>query len=196
SEVRKVSLPPEAGRFDSGRLAAAVRQRARWRRRRWVGLAAASAAALIVAAIGVPMFRQRQALAEMIGGHVDITVKRDGAFDVVGSDPQELARSFRGRIDFALQIPRLPDGQLVGARLCNIQGRGIPLASYELHGRRVSVFVAADGTKDPETRCEERVRGYSVCQRSVRGLDYLLVSDYPAPEAKGILGSALASLGP
>src|SRR5262249_39093386 len=136
SEIRKVSLGPEAGRFDAGRLAEVVRRRARWRRRRWVGLAAASAAAPIIPGIAVTIFRQRQALAEMIGDHVDITVKREEAFDVVGSDPQELARSFLGKIDFALQIPRLPEGQLVGARLCNIQGRGIPLASYEIHGRR------------------------------------------------------------
>ncbi len=196
NEVRKVSLGSEPGRVDRGRFVEAVRQRRRWKRRRWVGVSAASAVALVVAAVAFPLVRQRQALAEMIGDHVDITVKREEAFDVVGSDPQALAQSFKGKIDFALQIPRLPDGELVGARLCNIQGRGIPLASYELHGHRVSLFVAAGGASGPDTRCEERVKGYTVCRRSLHGVEYLLVSDYSAPEAKDILGGGLASLSP
>lgn len=197
NEVRRVASTSQGGRADRDGLAEAVRRRrSSTTRRRWLGLAGASAAALVALAVGVSLVRQRQALAEMIGDHVDITVKREEAFDVVGSDPQELARSFKGKIDFALEIPRLPGGQLVGARLCNIQGRGIPLASYELRGRRVSLFVAAGSASGSKTSCEERVKGYTVCRRSIHGVEYLLVSDYPAPEARGILGGALASLNP
>jgi Predicted transmembrane transcriptional regulator (anti-sigma factor) len=198
NEVRRVASTNQGDRADRDGLAEAVRRRRSRRsaRRRWLGLAGASAAALIAVAVGFPVIRQRQALAEMIGDHVDITVRREEAFDIVGNDPQELARSFVGRINFALRIPRLSEGRLVGARLCNIQGRGIPLASYELHGRRVSVFIAAGRAPERETQCEEGVKGYTVCQRSVRGVEYLLVSDYPAPEARNILGGALASLNP
>src|SRR5262249_61919257 len=76
SEVRKVSLPAEAGRFDSGRLAAAVRQRARWRRRRWVGLAAGRAAGALLAGIGGPTVPPGQGRGQVRGGQVAITVKR------------------------------------------------------------------------------------------------------------------------
>ena len=140
-----------------------------------------------------PIARDRRAMAELIGDHVGITVTREEPFDIAGGDPRELERWFRGKIDFPLHIPPVPAAKLVGARLCNIAGRRIPLASYELGTRRVSILAERTGRTSLPLRCEEQVHGFTVCRRTVDGIEYLLVSDYPAQQASGILTAALGA---
>jgi hypothetical protein len=41
--------------------------------------------------------------------------------------------------------------------------------------------------------CDEQVHGYTVCRRTVEGIEYLFVSDYPASEAGSILTAALGT---
>jgi len=53
------------------------------------------------------------------------------------------------------------------------------------------MFVERTGRTSPRTTCEEQVHGFTVCRRTVAGIEYLLVSDYPASEAGGILTAAL-----
>jgi anti-sigma factor RsiW len=91
----------------------------------------------------------------------------------------------------SLLIPRL-----VGARLCDIGGRRVPLASYEREGRRISLFASRGGSDRQEERCEEGVRCFTVCRRTVGGVDYTLVSNYPGSEAKLIFTAALSASGP
>jgi anti-sigma factor RsiW len=190
--VRSTALPAEASEEFRTRLAAAAARSRRRRRSLRLGTLAAGVAVVLAALLVVPPFvRDRRAMAELIGDHVGITVTREEAFDIAGGDPRELERWFTGKIDFPLHIPPLPAARLVGARLCDIAGRHIPLASYELGTRRVSMFVERTGRTSPRTTCEEQVHGFTVCRRTVAGIEYLLVSDYPASEAGGILTAAL-----
>jgi anti-sigma factor RsiW len=171
------------------REAPGVRQRSR--RNRIGTLAGGLMVALVAAAFIVPVLRERRALAELIGDHVDITVKREEAFDVVGAEPGSLERWFEGKISFPLHIPRVPEARLVGARLCNVAGRHIPLASYELGTERVSMFVDRANRRPRAMVCEEQVHGFTVCRRTVDGLEYLFVSDLPAGQAGNIMTAAL-----
>jgi anti-sigma factor RsiW len=196
SVVREATASASASDALRARLAATVRDRRRWRTRRLAAFAGALTAAAVAVGILVPVVRSRAALAELIGDHVDITVKREEPFDVVGSEPGALARWFDGKIDFPLRIPQLPAARLVGARLCDIGGRRVPLASYEREGRRISLFASRGAADREEGKCDEGVRGFTVCRRTIGGVDYTLVSDYPGSEAKLILTAALTASGP
>ena len=188
--VKSSALPATATDEFKARLAAAVARRQR-RRRMVLALTGGLGAALAVALVALPIVRERRAMAELIGDHVGITVTREEAFDVTSADAGTLERWFTGKLDFPLHIPRVAQAKLVGARLCDIAGRRIPLASYELGARRVSIFVERTGRSARSLVCDEQVHGYTVCRRTVEGIEYLLVSDYPAGEAGSILTAAL-----
>jgi anti-sigma factor RsiW len=181
--------------FKARLAASAARSRRRRRDVRLAALAGAIGAALAVLLVILPLVRERRAMSELIGDHVDITVTREEAFDVTGTDPRELERSFTGKIDFPLHIPDLPRAKLVGARLCDIAGRHVPLASYELGPRRVSIFAERTNRRSRPMVCDEQVHGFTVCRQTVAGIEYLFVSDYPAPEAGGLLTAALGPAG-
>jgi anti-sigma factor RsiW len=185
------SAPPSVATDEfKTRLAVAAARRRR-RRRFGVAVTGGLAATLAMLLVAVPIVRQQRAMAELIGDHVGITVTREEAFDVTSADASTLERWFTGKIDFPLHIPQLARAKLVGARLCDIAGRHIPLASYELGARRVSIFVERTGRGARPTACDEQVHGYTVCRRTAEGIEYLLVSDYPATEAGNILTAAL-----
>ena len=189
--VRVSATAPAASDDLSDRLVAAARTRRRRRRSQLGALAGATVVGLVAVAVVLPVLRERRALAELIGDHLDITVKREEAFDVVGAEPGPLERWFEGKISFPLHIPRVPAARLVGARLCNIAGRQIPLASYELGTERVSMFVDRGGRRPRAMVCEEQVQGFTVCRRTVDGFEYLFVSDLPAGQAGSIMTAAL-----
>jgi len=190
--VRSTALPAEASEEFRTRLAAAAARSRRRRRSLRLGTLAGGLTVVLAALLVVPPFvRERRAMAELIGDHVGITVTREEPFDIAGGDPRELERWFNGKVDFSLHIPPVPAATLVGARLCNIGGRRIPLASYELGTRRVSILAERTGRTSPRMTCEEQVYGFTVCRRTVAGIEYLLVSDYPAGEAGSILTAAL-----
>ncbi len=179
--------------FKARLVAATDRRRGRRRSVRLAVAAGGLAAALAALLVGVSAVRDRLAMAEVIGDHVGISLTREEPFDVAGADPRELERWFAGKVDFSLHIPQVPAATLVGARLCHISGRLIPMASYELGTKRVSIFVERTGRGARQTVCDERVHGYTVCRRTVEGIEYLFVSDYPASEAGSILTAALGT---
>jgi len=194
--VRSSVPPPEASEEFKARLASAAARSGRRRRSIRLGALATGLGAVLAAVLVVPqLVRDRRAMAELIGDHVDITVTREEAFDVAGDDARNLERWFTGKIDFTLHIPQVPRAKLVGARLCDIAGRHVPLASYELGTRRVSIFVERTGRRSRPMTCDEQVRGFTVCRQTISGIEYLFVSDYPAPEAGGLLTAALGADG-
>jgi hypothetical protein len=168
-------------------------RRADRRRRRRSGLAASVASPWLSPPllIAVPALRDRRAMAEVIGDHVGISLTREEPFDVSRRRSENAGTVVRRQGRFPLHIPRIPQAKLVGARLCHVAGRHIPLASYELGTRRVSLFVERSRRRARPTVCDEHVHGYTVCRRTLEGIEYLFVSDYPAREAEGILTAAL-----
>src|SRR5262249_61764056 len=105
--------------------------------------------------------------------------------------PGVLERWFGDKAGFAVHIPRVPASRLLGARLCNVGGRKIPLASYDREGHRLSVFAMGPAAKDAGEGWEEGVRGFTLCRQAAGGIEYMLVSDYPQAEAKQLLVAAL-----
>jgi hypothetical protein len=55
------------------------------------------------------------------------------------------------------------------------------------------MFVERTGGGARPMVCDEQVHGYTVCRRTVEGIEYLFVSDYPASEAGSILTAALGT---
>jgi len=181
---------PAATESVRGRLVATVRNR---RRIRVISSAAAVAVAAAAVVLLVPTVRDRRVLAELIGDHVGTSITGEEPFDVVNGDPRALERWFVGRINYTLHIPEVPAARLLGARLCNVKGEKIPLASYDRSGHRMSLFAMGKASSGNTDRgCEEGVRGFTVCRRAAGGVEYMLVTDYPGAEAKQLLVAALS----
>jgi anti-sigma factor RsiW len=173
------------------RLLETVRKRRRWSALR-IGLGVAAAAGLAV--VLVPLLQSKDVVPELVGDHLGTTVTGEEPFDLVSSDPDVVERWFEGKLDYRLRIPRGAAGRLVGARLCNVGGRQFPLAAYDREGRRLSLFALGTAVASREGACQEGVRGFTVCRQAVDGIDYMLVSDYPRPEAKRVLTAVLSEL--
>jgi anti-sigma factor RsiW len=180
---------PAATESLRARLVATVRNR------RWVRVIRSAAAVAVAAAavvLVVPTVRDRRVVAELIGDHVGTSITGEEPFDVVNSDPRALERWFAGKISYTLRIPQVPAARLLGARLCNVKGEKIPLASYDRSGHRMSLFAMGKASGNTDRGCEEGVRGFTVCRRAAGGVEYMLVTDYPGAEAKQLLVAALS----
>jgi len=189
--VRDAFDAPLASDGLQARVLATVRKRRRASALR-VGLGLAAAA--MVASLLVPLVRSKDMVAELVGDHLGTTVTGEEPFDVVSSDPNVVERWFDGKLDFRLRIPGPPAGRLLGARLCNVGGRQFPLAAYDREGRRMSLFALGIAAGSREGECKEGVRGFTVCRQAADGIDYMMVSDYPRPEAKRVLTAVLSEL--
>ena len=97
--VRSSAPPALATEEFKARLVATAAQFGRRRRRVRLGALGAGLGVALAALLLVPPFvRDRRAMAELIGDHVDITVTREEAFDVSGDDPSSLERWFIGKL--------------------------------------------------------------------------------------------------
>lgn len=190
--VREASVAPSASDRLRARLLATVHDRRRTHTRRLaLGLAAAAAAAVVV--LLVPLTKSKDVVAELVGDHLGTTVRGVEPFEVVSSDPSVLERWFEGKLAYRFRIPRPPAARLLGARLCNVGGRQFPLAAYDREGRRMSLFALGGAAGNRKEACKD-VRGFTVCRQDAGGIDYMLVSDYPQPEAKRVLTAVLSEL--
>jgi anti-sigma factor RsiW len=170
---------PEARPSGSRRLAIAV------------AMTAASAGALSFVASMVARRPAGDGLAShLVDDHINNALRHDKPLHIVSADPAEVERWFSGNVDFAVSLPRLPGATLVGGRTCTIAGRRVALTFYDIRERRVSLFVMPpEGREDPP--CTDGVRGFSVCRRRVHGVDYALVGDLPAEQARRLLEQGL-----
>jgi len=191
SAVRDASVVSPASNELQARLLSTVRKRRRASALR-LGLGLATAAALV--ALLLPLVHSKDVIAELVGDHLGTTITGEEPFDVVSSDSNVVERWFDGKLAYRLRIPRSPSARLLGARLCNVGGRQYPLAAYDREGRRISLFALGTAAGPREGRCQEGVRGFTVCRQVANGIDYMLVSDYPKSEAKRVLTAALSEL--
>src|SRR4051812_36398549 len=186
--LRKSALPVATESLKA-RLAAAV---VHHRRAKRIRLAAAVVAAAVAVAVVVPMVKGKDVVAELIGDHVGTSITGEEPFDVVNSDPRVLEQWFDGKVRFTVRIPQVPAARLLGARLCNVAGQKIPLASYDRQGHRMSLFAMGIASGEVDRECEPGVRGFTLCRRTAAGIEYMFVSDYPPAEAKQLLVAALS----
>ena len=173
------------------------RNRSRRRRLRWLTVGAgAVAAAVVLVALGVavrvdapaqPSQEPLAALAEeLIADHLKYAPQAMPA-EVASADPEAVRRFFAGALAFEPAVPALPTAQLLGGRLCSIDGRKVQLLFYEQGSRRLSLYVS-DG---PAMAGECRGDGpHHVCSRESDGLTLTLVGDASADEIRSLLASA------
>ncbi len=104
---------------------------------------------------------------------------------VVTDSPVSIEQFFTGATRFNPTVPRLKDAELLGARLCHLDGETAELIFYRHHGRNVSVFVTAARPRAPA--CTKN-RGLTVCREERNGLGIYAVSDLPEPSLRRLLG--------
>lgn len=115
-----------------------------------------------------------------------------GVTEIASSDPNVVQSWFRGKVDFAFNLPATRQSSLLGGRLCNLRGRRAALILYQHPDSRLSLFIL-DGSdiRLPEDRLVpldgkrclvDSVKGYNVVLWKERGLLHGLVSDIRSPD--------------
>jgi anti-sigma factor RsiW len=159
---------------------------------RWV--AAAGVVALVILAAGV------WRVTSMRPGPADITARLaddhrrvlhgDG---IVSADSLVIVQWLSGRVGFAVHVPAFTNGQVVGARVADVNGlRGAVLA-YRVDGKDVSYYIipvpgATTGgelTRIPEVEVSSW-SGFRIAAWRVPGLTHALVGDLPRARLAGL----------
>jgi anti-sigma factor (TIGR02949 family) len=110
--------------------------------------------------------------------------------DVTASNPEAVQRYFSDKVPFAVRPPIFlarQRAQLLGARLANLREHRAVFVTYQLDGRRVSVFIfdsnavpAAGGrvvrVGSRDVRWQD-LRGYNVALYTAGGTGYAVTSD-------------------
>ena len=86
-------------------------------------------------------------------------------------------------------VPELPGTQLLGARLCRIDGRRVELLFYRREGRTLSLFVTDSPVAGEQCWA---ARGHHVCSRYMGTMTLLLVGELPADELRRLLNESLS----
>jgi anti-sigma factor RsiW len=161
------------------------------RPRRWTKWPLA-AAILVALGLGAFLWRSRSGesrlVEQLVGDHILNALGHEKPIEVTSADPKVVEQWIAGKVDFAVDLPKLPGAQLAGGRLCSVAGRRALLAFYDMGPHRMSLFAMAT-EPHPGPRCREGVQGFTVCRRSARGVDYTIVSDLPASQVSPLLDS-------
>ena len=94
-------------------------------------------------------------------------------------------RFFAGATRFDPTVPRLTGAEVLGARLCHLDGETAELIFYRHNGRNISLFVTA---VPPRTAACTKHRGLTVCREERNGLGIYAVSDLPETSLRRLLG--------
>ncbi|MEW6213287.1 MAG: hypothetical protein AB1631_33630 [Acidobacteriota bacterium] len=156
---------------------------------RRASLAVAGLMALIfaLAALWFYGLRAEAEPGQVISALVEDHTKLSGATHIASSDNLAVQSWFHDKVDFALRLPQLSDPQLIGARLCNLQGKRAALIFYQSDQNAISLFVF-DGSevelpKDRLIALDGKLcvivsqKGFNVVLWKERGLLYGLVSE-------------------
>jgi anti-sigma factor (TIGR02949 family) len=157
--------PPEL----RARIVAGIRGEARTKlvkRAWWVAVPVAAAAAVLLALMVTPAWRQSSVLiADLVDKHIAYAQLERPA-ELASTDAAEIADWFQRRADLRVTVPDYsPSGiRLVGARLAEAHERRAAYLLYEKGRTLLSVFMLPLGDRDT------RIRGTSV---SYRGHNYV-----------------------
>jgi anti-sigma factor RsiW len=149
-------------------------------------LAVAAVAALLIAlAAMILLSRWQHDLSDVVAAD---HLKSNPAVvppQVVTKSPLTIERFFSGATRFNPTVPRLTDAEVLGARLCHLDGETAELIFYRHRGRNVSVFVTA---MPPRSAACTKNRGLTVCREERNGLGIYAVSDLPETSLRRLLG--------
>jgi len=151
----------------------------------------ATAAVLVVAIVATVALRRGDRAAQLaeylIADHLS-SVPEVKPAEIASNDREDVARFFAEHLPFAAVVPVLPGTQLMGARLCRIEGRRVELLFYRREGQTLSLFVT--DTPVAGGPCWA-ARGHHVCSRSNAELTLLLVGELPAEELRRLLDESV-----
>ena len=142
---------------------------------------AAILAASVLLVVGVLVWMQRAQTdtplhpfgTVLVADHVHYAYRPD-RLQVEEADPAALSRWFAARLPFQPEFPAVHGAQIVGGRVCDIQGNQLALAFLEDGGERLSMFIGdAEMLTDDarrawasvidEQQCRDAMQGYRVC---------------------------------
>lgn len=166
----------EAMRFDPPRL----------RYRRFIVASAAAAVILLAFYIGRVQQPARQLTDDLVADHLH-SVPEVRPAEVTSHDPKVIAAFFAGHLPFDAVVPRLSHANLIGGRLCKLDGRRVQLLFYNHAGQTLSLFVTDQ--QQPNDGCES-ARGHSVCRRRQGDLTLFLVGVLPQAGLQSLLAEA------
>lgn len=147
------------------------------------------AAALVVAAVGGGWIARR---IEERQGFVDDAARRHARrlpFEISNVAAEHVEEWFGDKLDHHVAVPELPNAQLAGARLSNVQNRPAAYISYETRPekegqtvRRIGLFVFDDTDRELDAQAFPAVQmgtseGYNVALWRDGEVVYELVSD-------------------
>jgi anti-sigma factor RsiW len=107
--------------------------------------------------------------------------------EIASDDRGAILRFFAGHVPFPAVVPELPGAELLGGRLCQIEGRRVELLFYRREERTLSLFVT--DTPSGDANCWE-TRAHHVCSRSHGRTSMLLVGQLPADELRRLLAES------
>jgi anti-sigma factor RsiW len=170
-QVRRIAAPP--------REEARAPRQAVWLP--WLSFGVAAFAALLLLVRPAGMSGHDELLNEAVNSHVR-SLMVNHLMDVVSTDQHTVKPWFNGKIDFAPDVKDFASQgfPLVGGRLDYLDGRNVAALIYHRNKHIINVFVwPATGMEPAGT---ESLHGYSIINRTARGLHYCLVSDLNAKE--------------
>lgn len=124
-----------------------------------------------------------------------------GDVQILSSDPAAVEEWFRGKIDFAFNVPKLRDARFIGGRLCQIEGKRLALLFYEKDGKPLSLFVMEGSLADLNWKDKHVIesdgrlsnvtneKGCNIIFWREKGIVFALVSDIEKHELMEIVSS-------
>lgn len=205
---------PQAPREVRERLFAALARarsdfdRSRVRRGTALRVAVAGMVGLLVLAFAV--WRQsppRAGMSQVAARFADDHRRALGTEGIASSDATEVARWFSGRVGFAVHVPIFTNGQLVGARLAEVDGQRGAVLAYRIDGMDVSYYIfRAPGAAEARHLAREPAvhvsswSGFRIAAWEEPGLTHALVGDLAAARLTGLarecIRQMIASLAP
>jgi anti-sigma factor RsiW len=170
----------------------AERTQARLAVKRW--LAAAGVAALVILAAGVWRLSSVRARSADIAARLADDHRRvlhgDG---IISADSVVVSQWLSSRIGFAVRVPVFTNGQLVGARVADVNGSRGAVLAYRVDGRDVSYYIipfpgaptGGEMTRTPVVQVSSW-SGFHIAAWSEPGLTHALVGDLPGARLSGL----------
>lgn len=192
--LREVPVEKPSARFKEKLFAEISRlrweQSRRQRKRKLGGWFATAALVVLTIAGWLWMEREPEPLSPLVEYLIeDHQQNLPGHFMTALSSPAAIEKWFEGKVDFPLQVQVLEGAEILGARLCRVDGGRAALVFYHCRSHILSWF-----TFPQEKRLSLQsspavfvVQGYSLILWNEKGLVHAVVSDMDPQELLGML---------
>lgn len=107
-----------------------------------------------------------------------------GRFMTAFSSASEIESWFEGKVDFPLRVPVLEEAEILGARLCRVEGQRAVLVFYRCRSHLLSWFAFPQNRKHgpKDSPAVLTVQGYHLIMWDENGLTHAVVSDMDSGE--------------